>query len=76
MVHLTITLDEETWERARSKASEEGTSVDTLVRGYLEAYTDVWKKSKQAVRALLDLSRRVSSGSGGRRWTREELHER
>jgi hypothetical protein len=76
MVNLTIALDEETFERARSKASEEGTSVDTLVRSYLEAYTGVREESKQAVRTLLDLSRKVSSGSGGRRWTREELHER
>jgi len=35
MTHLTITLDEDTLERARSKALEEGTSVDALLRSYL-----------------------------------------
>lgn len=28
------------------------------------------------VRTLLELSRVAKSGSGGRRWTRDELHER
>lgn len=31
---------------------------------------------EQAVKTLLDLSRKTKSGSGGRRWTRDELHER
>ncbi len=38
MTHLTITLDEDTLERARSKALDEGTSVDSLLRSYLEGY--------------------------------------
>jgi hypothetical protein len=29
-----------------------------------------------AIRTLLDLSSKVKSRSGGRKWTREELHER
>ena len=39
MAHLTITLDEDILERARSKAQEEGTSVEALLRSYLEAYS-------------------------------------
>jgi hypothetical protein len=39
MTHLTITLDEATLERARCRAQEEGTSVDALLRSYLEAYS-------------------------------------
>ena len=66
MAHLTITLDEATLERARSKASEEGTSVDALLRSYLETYSGNREDREQAVKTLLELSR----------WTREELHER
>jgi hypothetical protein len=76
MTHLTITLDEDTLERARSKALEEGTSVDALLRSYLETYSGHRGDREQAVKKLLELSRKVTSGSGGRRWTREELHER
>lgn len=39
MTHLTITLDEDLLERARARAQEEGTSVDALLRSYLEAYS-------------------------------------
>ncbi|MFY9820016.1 MAG: DUF6364 family protein [Thermoanaerobaculia bacterium] len=76
MAHLTITLDEATLERARSKASEEGTSVDALLRSYLEAYSGSREDREQAVKTVLELSQKTTSGSGGRRWTREELHER
>jgi hypothetical protein len=71
MVYLTITLDEEILERARSKASEEGTSVDALLRSYVEAYAGPTREDcERAVKALLDLARTASSGSGGRRLPR------
>jgi hypothetical protein len=76
MTHLTIALDEAVLERARSKALEEGTSVDALLRSYLEAYSGSREDREQAVKKLLELSRKATGGSGGRRWTREELHER
>jgi len=41
-----------------------------------DAYSVSREKREQAVKKLLELSRKVTSGSGGRRWTREELHER
>jgi hypothetical protein len=63
-------------ERACSKALEEGTSVDALLRSYLEAYSGSREDREQAVKKLLDLSRKATSGSGGHRWAREELHER
>lgn len=76
MVNLTIAIDERILERALSKASQHGTSLDSLVRSYVETYAGGEESRKQAVRNLLDLSRRSEAGSGGRRWTRDELHER
>ena len=76
MTKLTIALDEATLERARCKASQQGASLDALVRGFLEKYAGGEDNRDQAVRALLHLSRVVESGSGGRRWTREDLHDR
>jgi len=75
MARLTITLDEDLLERSRAKAQEEGTSVDALLRSCLEAYSSSHEEREQAVKELLELSRKATSGSGGRRWTREELHE-
>jgi hypothetical protein len=79
MVQLTIALDEETLEKARARAQERGTSLDDLLRGYLEAYvagSGPSEAQRRAVKDLLDLSAEVKGGSGGRRWTRDELYER
>lgn len=77
MVRLTVSLDEKVLEEARKKAGQEGTSVPDLVRSYLESYAgDQPSGQRQAIRELIDLSLRVQSGSGGAKWTRDELHER
>jgi len=78
MVHLTIAVEEGLLEEAQKRAAEQGTSVDVLLRSYLESYVDKEqrKRQQQAVRSLLDLSSRTQGGSGGRKWTRDELHER
>lgn len=76
MANLTITVSDEALRRARIRALEQGTSVNALLRDYLEAYAGAKQAQEQAVRRLLDLSARAASGRGGRRWTRDELHER
>ena len=76
MTRFMIALEEDLLDRARSKASRQGTSLEAPLRGYVAAYADGEEKQEQAVQALLDLSRIASSGSGGRRWTRDELHDR
>jgi hypothetical protein len=48
----------------------------TLERARRKASQGVEEDREPAVRVLLDLSRAVESGSGGRRWTRDELHDR
>ncbi|MFL6200781.1 MAG: DUF6364 family protein [Thermoanaerobaculia bacterium] len=76
MVKLTIAMDERVLERASSRASQQGTSLDALVRSYVESFASGEESREQAVKTLLDLSQKTESGSGGRRWTRDELHER
>lgn len=38
MADLSITVDDEVLRRARLRASEQGTSVNVLLRDYLKAY--------------------------------------
>lgn len=76
MVQLTIALEEQVLERARQKAHEQGVSLDEILRRYLESYAvDPMQEQKQAIRGLLDLSMKAQGGSGGRTWTRDELHQ-
>lgn len=76
MTNLTLTIDDELLKRARIRALEQDTSVNALVRGYLEALADQ-AKPQDGIRAILDLAERSRSGSGagGRTWSREELYE-
>ncbi len=38
MRNLTVTIDDEVLKRARLRATEQGTSVNAVVRAYLEQY--------------------------------------
>jgi plasmid stability protein len=77
MTNLTLTIDDELLKRARIRALEQDTSVNALVREYLEGLAGQ-AKMQDAVTAVLDLAKLSEAGSGtkGRTWTRDELHER
>ena len=76
MSNLTITVDEEALKRARIRAIEQGTSVNAVLREFLESYAGIRGEQEATVRALVALSRSAGTGRGGNRWTREDLHER
>lgn len=78
MPKVTITIDEETLRRARSRALGRGTSVNAILRNHLEDYARGRREYRQAVEEILELSRRAEScsGSDGRTWTRDELYDR
>ena len=77
MANLTVTIDEDVLRRARIRALQHGTSVNALLRGYLQAYAGD-PDLKHAMDELLQLAResRAGSGTGGRTWTRDDAHER
>ena len=76
MANLTITLSDDLLKKARIRALEQGTSVNALIREFLEGYAGVESARQQAVSDLLRLARVSRARRGGRRWTRDELHER
>jgi plasmid stability protein len=76
MANLTITVDDEVLKRARLRATEQGTSVNAVVRDYLEQYAGTRSAQEQALTKLLVLSEQTGSRRGRRKWTRDELHER
>jgi hypothetical protein len=76
VANLTITIDDEILRRARLRALEQNTSVNALLRGYLDAFAASGATWDQATDAILRLSSQARSGRGDRRWTRDELHER
>jgi len=76
MTNLTITVDEHTLKRARMRALEEDTSVNAVLRNFLEEYSGVRRERREAGRRLLELSEKSRASSEGKGLpSREELYE-
>jgi plasmid stability protein len=76
MANLTIVVDDTLLRRARVKAAQLGTSVNSVLREKLVSWLGGVDKRSRSVESLLERSGRSRSGRGGRSWTRDELHER
>lgn len=77
MANLTLTIDEATLRLARIRALELGTSVNAVVREYLETFAE-GAAGREGIGTFLALTEQsqASSGAGGRSWTRDDIHER
>jgi hypothetical protein len=77
VANLTLTIADDVLLRARRRALDHGTSVNALVRAYLESFAGA-DEVEDAARALVALAEASSgsSGRGGRTWTRDDVHER
>jgi plasmid stability protein len=76
MGNLTTTVDDESLKKARIRALQEGTSVNALLREFLDSYAGVRREQQEAAGRIAALSRSSKSRRGGRTWTRDDLHER
>ena len=74
-VNVTLSIDEEVIRRARSRAEALGTSVNQLIRDYLEQLAGKTDPSQHAAE-FERLSRLAQGNSGGWKFNRDELHER
>lgn len=74
MANLTLSVDEAVVERAREVARQQGTSLNALIREYLEQLAGV----RAAAQVVADLDRAWAAGSGhsgGRTLTRDDAYE-
>ena len=78
MANLTLKIEDDVLRKARIRALEDGTSVNAVVRTYLESYAVPRSQRLRAMRRILALAERskTGSGEGGRTWKREDLYER
>ena len=58
MTNLTISVDEQTLKRVRMRALDEDTSVNAVLRAYLEEYAGVRRERREAWRRIQDLARK------------------
>ena len=77
MANLTLTIEDHVLRRARIRALEQGTSVNAMVREYLEQLTGD-DSAQQAVNEFLAFARsrpETDDPTGSRTWTRAELYD-
>lgn len=74
VANLTVVIEDEVLLRARKRALDQGTSVNAVVRSYLESYAG-GRDRAAAMRVFLDRAA-ASTARSRRPWTRDELHER
>jgi plasmid stability protein len=74
-MNLTITIDDEVLRRARIRALSQGTSVNAILREFLESFAGSDVETAARTR-LAELARgsTATSGPGGRTWAREDLY--
>jgi len=72
-MNLTLSIDEQLVQRARKNADAMGTSLNQLVREYIQRLA----RNQDSEKIAAEFEALSGKGdSGGRRFTREELHER
>ncbi len=76
MANLTLSIDDALLKRARIRALEADTSVNALVRAYLEDFATA-DRGRRAIEGFLQVARDSpgSSGPEGRSWSRSDLYE-
>ena len=76
MKNITVSLDDDTYRRARIRAAELDTSVSALVRRYLVDLAGSESEFERLEKLELTLRERIKSFRAGNRLSRDELHER
>jgi len=73
-MNLTITVDDETLERARELARRQGTSVQEVIREHLATYVGDRPRAEIA-KELSELFRNTTGRSGGKKFNRADAYE-
>ena len=75
MTNLTLNIDDALLQQARAAALRDQTSVNALVRDYLNRYVDAKRRRFEALDTLDAIAMRTNSSSEVN-WARDELHQR
>ena len=76
MKNITVSVDDETYRRARIKAAEQDTSVSALVRGFLAGLAQAETEFERLKREEKELRARIKGFSASDRLPREDLYDR
>jgi hypothetical protein len=76
MKNVTLRIDEGTLAKARQIASQRTTSVNALIREYLNDLVRQQSRQEIARKEITELCRESTANIGDQTWTRDDLHGR
>ena len=74
--NITVSVDDETYRRARTKAAERDTSLSALVRRFLVDLISEESADRSLERAERHLREQINDFSAGDRLSRDDAHRR
>ena len=76
MKNVTIALDESLLREARRIAADRSTTLNAMIREFLEELAGRESRAVKARRRIVELCRETKAAVGPRTWSRDGLHER
>ena len=76
MKNVTIALEESLLREARRIAADRSTTLNAMIRGFLEELARNESRAMKARERIVELCRETHAEVGPRTWSRDELHER
>lgn len=76
MKNVTLAIDESLLREARRIAADRSTTLNAMIREFLEELAERESKAARARERIVDLCRNSHAEVGPRAWTRDDLHER
>lgn len=76
MKNITVTVDDETYRKARIKAAEQDTSVSALVKRFLAEFASGESDAERLKREERALHERINSFRAADRLPRKDVHSR
>ena len=76
MKNVTLSMDESLLREARRIAADRSTTLNAMIREFLEELAQRESKAARARERIVDLCRNARAEVGPRAWTRDDLHER
>jgi hypothetical protein len=76
MKNITLSVDEKVLAVVRRRAAEQNSSVNALVRDYLNNLAAHEDRANRARARIRELSAQTQGRIGKKTWTRDDLHDR
>ncbi|MCX6592740.1 MAG: hypothetical protein NTZ56_14555 [Acidobacteria bacterium] len=76
MRNITVSVDDETYRRARIAAAERDTSVSALVKAFLTQVSATETESERRKRQEREVRSQIQNFSAEQRLSRDEVHSR